>query len=85
MYVFYDIGELYSNYLHITEYTVQLSSLLIKLLQTTDFIHQNQLPGNPRVFPPTSSLLLSNITSNTPTSRANLTVAIAPRYENAIN
>ena len=44
---FYDIGELHSDLLHVAKHTIQQSSLLIKLLQTTDPTHQNQLPGNP--------------------------------------
>ena len=44
---FYDIGKLHSDLLHVAKHTIQQSSLLIKLLQTTDPTHQNQLPGNP--------------------------------------
>ena len=47
IFFFYDIGELHSDLLHVAKHTIQQSSLLIKLLQTTDPTHQNQLPGNP--------------------------------------
>lgn len=55
-FLFYYIGELHSDLLHITEHTVQQSSLLIKLPWAIDPTRQNQLPGNPGAIDWLSSL-----------------------------